>query len=117
MGRSLDQEVIVLVEKIMLLDDQFEMQELNKAHLPLIADLTRRSFSIPYVLNSGLPAPGAVSETEEEIIGELGAGIRVFALYLKRGQDAGGLEPVGIIRVALHPSDAWLIRRFGLLPE
>ena len=106
-----------MFESTMLPDDQFELQELNEAHIFLIADLTRRAFSTPHVHSPGLPAPGAIAETEEEIMEELKAGTRVFALYLSRGQDSDSLEPVGITRVAPHPPDAWLISRFGILPE
>lgn len=109
-----------MLEDAMLPDEQFEVHELNEAHLSLIADLTRKAFSMPYIHSPGLPAPGAVFETEEEIMGELKAGTRVFALYLDRGQDAGGPndpEPAGIIRITPCPPDAWLIRRFGILPE
>ena len=101
----------------MLLNDQFKMQELNETRLSLIADLTRRAFSTPHVHSPSLPAPGAVSETEEEIMRELKAGTRVFVLHLGAGQDADGLEPVGIVRLTPHPPGAWLISRFGVLPE
>lgn len=106
----------------MVLDDQFnrfKMQELNGAPLSLIADLTRRAFSTPHVHSPGLPAPGAVSETQEEIMRELKAGTRVFALYLgaEKGQGADGLEPVGIVRITPRSPDAWIISRFGVLPE
>lgn len=98
---------------------KFKMEELDEARLSLIADLTRRAFSTPHVHSPGLPAPGAVSETEEEIMRELKAGTRVFALYLGagEGQGADSLEPVGIVRITPRSPDAWLISRFGVLPE
>ena len=97
----------------------FRIRELNEADLSLIADLTRRAFSTPHVPSPGLPAPGATHETREGIVKELRAGTRVFVLYLGpgTGQDGNGLGPAGIVRVTPRPPDAWVLSRFGVLPE
>lgn len=97
----------------------FGIRELNEADLSLIADLTRRAFSTPHVPSPGLPAPGATHETREGIVKELRAGTRVFVLYLGpgTGQDGNGLGPAGIVRVTPRPPDAWVLSRFGVLPE
>ncbi|MGE5587780.1 MAG: GNAT family N-acetyltransferase [Clostridia bacterium] len=106
-------------EKSRLGTPGFRIRELNEAHLSLIADLTRRAFSTPHVPTPGLPAPGATRETGEGIVRELRAGTRVFVLHLDlgAGRNRDGLVPAGIVRVTPYPPDAWLVSRFGVLPE
>ncbi|NPV53443.1 MAG: GNAT family N-acetyltransferase [Firmicutes bacterium] len=96
---------------------RFIMRELTQSDVTLIAEVTRKAFSEPYYIQSGLPQSGAVSETNEEIIKDLVGGSRAFILYLDQGKDARHLRPAAIIRIRPYSPDGWLLRRFGVLPD